>query len=258
MTAVFIAPIIPWMIYNILMTKSPIFSFVYGIFWADQAGAEPFWYFMLYSPIIFSIFVLPIVYALVMSLKEYKHKEIQLLLILLILFLVYICFVCQHKEMRYILPIIPIFAVITGKYAARLKWKTIMMLAPLLLIPICQSYYMLDTEIYNCSEIITASQNLNGTVYSVFWPQTALYGDVKVIGPSTDVSRTHLLLHDTSILDSFISYDRSISYVIVDNDKYAPQNYINNFSFWDSQQYLHLEKQVNGTCFDVRVYKVIY
>jgi len=257
MTAVFITPVIPWMVYNMLLTESPIFSFVYGMFWVSQASSSPFWYFLVNSPTVFSVLLVPIAFS-VLAIRDYKNKEIQIPLIFLVLFLAYSAFMLEHKELRYLLPVVPLFAILASKYLSKFNWKILLLLIPLFAISAYHSNYIFNTEFYNCPEIITSSQNLSGTVYSVFWPQTALYGNVTVAAPRPTPDKIDILMHNTSSLDRFIDYDSKISYVVVADDRYAWIDYTSNFSFWDSIPYLLLQKQINGSCFAIRIYKVIY
>jgi hypothetical protein len=118
----------PWFIYSFNYYGNIFGALIHGAQAANYWGGVQSWsFFIENSWRIFSIqslvFLLAVVYIL--SIKEYRKKELYLL-ILWILFFSVMVMSMPHKEDRYIIPVLPAFCLILGFFVDRLgKYKNL-------------------------------------------------------------------------------------------------------------------------------------
>ena len=245
--AIGILVISPWLAYNYLEFGNPLLSFEEAVKWKGKTPSPVLTYFNA-LPEIFSIAVIPFLYGIFYTTFYIKKKEIQLLAYPIVAFLAFIM-LDPHKEVRYILPIVPLMAIYASYFAREINWKKwgkwilIFFLAAFIIsaqntIP----KYKWINEIDGFKE---TAEYINGKSASVDWPLTAYY---------SGYTSTHLSLKKDYLKDYL--YKNDIKYVVVSSKAWWADSYASNFSFFDSQDYLKRIAEVNDSYQTYRVYKV--
>lgn len=235
--------VLPWFVYNYSIFGDPMHSIREGIRWKGQ-GVMPHAYYLTELPAAMSFAFLVVVFGFFYSLKHLKNPKIQLLLITLITFFVFIT-IDAHKEIRYFLPMFPVIIIFSSYFIEKSDFKKFGWVA--FVIVLIAGAFTLNSvpNIYPiCDGIIETSQNLDGIVASVYWPQTAYYGNVSV----------RAMPAEKESLEGFVNrYD--INYIIISSIPAFP-DYATDFEYFDSLEYLELEREIEDTCQTLRVYKV--
>src|SRR3989344_7292772 len=119
----FFITLIPWLIYGIFEYDNPLGAFIHGAKASAYWGGLQSWHFFFdYWWQMFSIvgfvFIISLIYILYK--KEFFKKEIYLILIWFAFFLGMAIYM-PHKEDRFILPIAPVIALISGYFIDKIK-----------------------------------------------------------------------------------------------------------------------------------------
>ena len=120
---VFFLTLVPWFIYGLTTYNNLLGAFIHGAkasaYWG---GVQPWYFFFLNWPVMFSIigflFVVGVIYILYK--KDFLRREIYLLLIWFVFFLGMAIYM-PHKENRFILAIVPAIVLISGYFIDKIK-----------------------------------------------------------------------------------------------------------------------------------------
>ncbi len=235
--------VIPWFAYNYSIFEDPMHSIREGIRWKGQ-GVMPYAYYLTELPAAMSFAFLVVAFGFFYSLKHLKNPKIQLLLITFITFFVFIT-IDTHKEIRYFLPMFPVIIIFSSYFIEKIDFKKFgWIVFAIVAITGVFTLISVPNTYSSCYGIIEASQDLDGIVASVYWPQTAYYGNVSVRAMPADKSE----------LDDFVRR-YYISYVLISSTPAFP-DYANDFEYFDGLEYLELKKEVEDNCQTFRIYKV--
>ena len=236
--------VIPWFAYNYSVFGDPMHSIREGITWKGH-GVMPYTYYLTELPAAMSLSFLVVAFGFFYSLKHLKNPKVQLLLITFMTFFIFIT-IDTHKEIRYFLPMFPIIIIFSSYFIEKIDFKKFGWVAfVIVLITGVFTLSSVPNTYSNCDGIIEASQKLDGIVASVYWPQTAYYGNVSV----------GAMYVEREDLEIFVNR-YNINYIIISNIPLFP-DYATDFEYFDSLDYLELEKEIEDTCQKLRVYKVI-
>jgi len=123
----FLVVMAPWFIYGINFYSNPLGPFLFGTtgsnFWG---GIQPIYFYLQYFYKSFSIIGIFFVVSLIYFFKKrlFVDKKIYLMLIWFFFFLV-VTSLIGHKEQRFLLPLIPVLAILSGFFISNVKWKKI-------------------------------------------------------------------------------------------------------------------------------------
>jgi len=142
----FFGTLIPWFIYGIFQYNNPLGAFIHGFKASGYWGGIQSWHFFfdywwqMFS-IIGIIFIIALIYILYK--KEFFKKEIYLILIWFAFFLGMAIYM-PHKEDRFILPIVPAIALISGYFIDKIKKykeQIIIVIVGILILSLTLSFY---------------------------------------------------------------------------------------------------------------------
>ena len=236
--------VLPWFAYNYSVFGDPMHSIREGIRWKGQ-GVMPYAYYLTELPVAMSFAFLIVAFGFFYSLKHLKNSKVQLLLITFATFFVFIT-IDTHKEIRYFLPMFPVIIIFSGYFIEKVDFKKFGWIA-FVIVAITGMFTLsfIPNTYPRCDGIIEASQNLEGVVASVYWPQTAYYGNVSV----------RAMPAERNELEGFVKR-YGITYVIISSAPLYP-DYANDFEYFDAIDYLELEKEVEDNCQKLRVYRIV-
>jgi len=147
----FFVVLIPWLIYGIFEYNNPIGAFIHGAKASGYWGGHQAWIFFFQNNwYIFSIsgilFVLSLIW--IFYVRDYKKREIYLLLIWSLFYLMMLM-IMPHKEERFIIPIIPAISLIIGYSLNKVKSykKIILGIILIILFWSCVTILIQDTKI---------------------------------------------------------------------------------------------------------------
>ncbi len=235
---------LPWFAYNYSIFGDPIHSIREGVRWKGQ-GVMPYAYYLIELPAAMSFAFLIVAFGFFYSLKHLKKPKMQLLLITILIFFTFLT-IDKHKEIRYFLPMFPLIIIFSSYFIEKVDFKKFGWIAfGIVLITGMFTLSSVPNTYPSCDGIIEASEDLESVVASVYWPQTAYYGNVSV----------RAMPAERNELEGFVNrYD--ISYIIISSTPLFPE-YANDFEYFDGLEYLELERVVEDNCQTLRVYKVI-
>jgi len=243
-----------WISWNFVFTGDPFYSYRWTLVWASGEISDPLFY-LTSSLQIFSFEFLFLMFGFFILSKNWKNEKYLPLLILSFIFILFHQ-IFIHKEIRFLLPIIPVLIVICSiamddiiKRARETNHLNIFF--SVLLIFMVASYFQgfLLIDMVCSNDVLVISSEFIGTqeygkVLSMFWPITAFHSNYPVMAFPEDPAEFR------SFLETF-----EISYVQVSNI-YGWPDYAKNFTFFELD-YLELAASFEDECQNAKVYKVI-
>jgi len=222
----YLTPMFIWAGYNFINFGDPLFSAKQQLI----VSGEPSPWNLFFTDAFNSYYLLLIViiYGILYTIPHIKNsKELQLITLFIISFFT-LHMLIPHKESRFLLPILPLIAIISTYHFKDLKnlnsFKIDRSKITLIVITLTFLSYTYNYTLFRdwskCTGIIEISKNLSGEVTSSVWPLVAYYGNVHTRPPEDQLSKLQDYLLSTNS-----------SYFIITNNSYWP-SYVrdkNNF-----------------------------
>lgn len=243
-----------WISWNFVFTGDPFYSYRWTLVWASGEISDPLFY-LIASPQIFSFEIVFLILGFFILLKDWKKEKYLSLLVLSFIFILFHqAFI--HKEIRFLLPIIPVLVIISSiginDIFEKMKQSNrsngfLLVISIFMIASYLQGFLPINIGCSN-DAIVLSSEFIGtqeyGRVLSMFWPITSLHSGypVKAFPEDPEEFRSFVEIFD-------------ISYVQV-SDIYGWPEYAKDFTFFELD-YLELSASFEDECQKAKVYKVI-